>query len=466
MNTVGQLLLHPHELKDVIQYKLYHERLHPWDLENEPEDVQECYKLLKMTSRSFVRVIEDLNPELRKAIMIFYLVLRALDTIEDDMTIPNEVKVPILNEFYTYLDRDEYHFDGNGPNEKDRLVLVEFNYILREYKKLKKPYQALIQSNCQKMGEGMAKYCEDKQFNSEGIKTLAQYDEYCYYVAAIVGVGLTEIMLEADFINPAIKEHPELVDSMGKFLQKTNIIRDYREDLEDGRVFWPSDIWAKYTKNNDISEFTKPDMIQNALYCNSELVCDALRHAPDCLLYLTCVKDQSLFDFCAIPQVMAIATLELIFRNPEMFKRNVKIRKGTAVSLIYRARSVRSVCEIFLEYAQRIHERVTSDDPNYLAIEIAYGKIQQTVESIFPSQLPVEGKVVSTAGMSYQQIQTLKKRGPNAKNQEQPSKSELVNLYAAFGLSFLLIFGSLTLAAWMMGARFDLVWGDISKMII
>lgn len=46
-----------------------------------------CYELLDATSRSFAAVIQALDPELRPAICVFYLVLRGLDTVEDDMTI-------------------------------------------------------------------------------------------------------------------------------------------------------------------------------------------------------------------------------------------------------------------------------------------------------------------------------------------------------------------------------------------
>jgi farnesyl-diphosphate farnesyltransferase len=44
--------------------------------------------------------------------------------------------------------------------------------------------------------------------------------------------------------------------SAGLFLQKTNIIRDYREDLEEKRKFWPKEIWSKYA--DDLSDFTDP----------------------------------------------------------------------------------------------------------------------------------------------------------------------------------------------------------------
>ena len=43
---------------------------------------------------------------------------------------------------------------------------------------------------------------------------------------------------------------------MGLFLQKTNIIRDYREDLDDKRKFWPKEVWSKYA--DDLSDFADP----------------------------------------------------------------------------------------------------------------------------------------------------------------------------------------------------------------
>ena len=51
-------------------------------------------------------------------------------------------------------------------------------------------------------------------------------------------------------------------------------------------------------------------------------------HATDCLIYLSVLRDQSVFNFCAIPQVMAIATLALVYRNPAVFQRNIKMRRG------------------------------------------------------------------------------------------------------------------------------------------
>lgn len=63
-------------------------------------------------------------PSCRHAVCIFYLVLRALDTVEDDMSIPLHKKVPMLNDFHTYLYQDDWSFTES--REKDRQVLEDF----------------------------------------------------------------------------------------------------------------------------------------------------------------------------------------------------------------------------------------------------------------------------------------------------------------------------------------------------
>jgi farnesyl-diphosphate farnesyltransferase len=45
-------------------------------------------------------VIQQLPNPLRDAICVFYLVLRGLDTVEDDMAIPDHIKVPALLSFH------------------------------------------------------------------------------------------------------------------------------------------------------------------------------------------------------------------------------------------------------------------------------------------------------------------------------------------------------------------------------
>ena len=64
------------------------------------ESLKFCYDMLNKVSRSFAVVIQQLPERLRDAICIFYLVLRALDTVEDDMALDDDVKVPLLRSFH------------------------------------------------------------------------------------------------------------------------------------------------------------------------------------------------------------------------------------------------------------------------------------------------------------------------------------------------------------------------------
>lgn len=66
--------------------------------------------------------------------------------------------------------------------------------------------------------------------------------QYCHYVAGLVGIGLSKLFTASSLEDPVVGEDTELANSMGLFLQKTNIIRDYLEDITDGRVFWPKSV--------------------------------------------------------------------------------------------------------------------------------------------------------------------------------------------------------------------------------
>jgi len=63
----------------------------------------------------------------RDAVCIFYLVLRALDTVEDDVTIPADVKSTMLRNFHTYLLDPDWKYMQS--TEKDRIVLEDFPVV-------------------------------------------------------------------------------------------------------------------------------------------------------------------------------------------------------------------------------------------------------------------------------------------------------------------------------------------------
>lgn len=183
------------------------------------------------------------------------------------------------------------------------------------------------------MGAGMARYCRlyAETGGKFSVDTLASFDLYCHFVAGLVGEGLSRLFSASGKESPELGEQLTLSNSMGLMLQKTNILRDFREDTDEGRVWWPEEIWSKYvSKPEELYAVGNED---KAMWALSEMTVDALTHATDALDYLTLLTNQSVFNFCAIPQVMAVATLETCFMNPKVMHQNVKIRKGLAVSV-------------------------------------------------------------------------------------------------------------------------------------
>lgn len=303
------------------------------------------------------------------------------------MTISIPAKEPLLREFYNHIEDEHWTFDGNGPDEKDRELLVKFDVVGREFNKIKEEYRVIIKDITKRMGNGMADYVKNADHNANGVKTIKDYELYCHYVAGLVGEGLTRLFVEAKLANPALLQRPELMESMGQFLQQTNIIRDIREDHEDKRYFWPKEVWSKYV--TEFRDLFLPENREKALQCSSEMVLIALNRADECLFYMAGVKEQSVFNFVAIPQSMAIATLELCFQNPAIFERNIKITKGSACQLMTEStQNLQMVCEVFRRYARKIHKKNKPSDPHFLDISIACGKIERFIEGIFPSQTP------------------------------------------------------------------------------
>ncbi|KAM7140951.1 squalene synthase isoform 3-T3 [Molossus nigricans] len=335
---------HPEEFYNLLRFRIggQYKMLYKMDQDSLSSGLKTCYKYLHQTSRSFSVVIQALDEELRHAVCIFYLILRALDTLEDDMTISIEKKVPLLHNFHSYLYEPDWRFMES--KEKDRQVLEDFPTISLEFRKLALKYQTVIANSSRKMGFGMAEFL-NKQVTSE-----EEWDKYCHYVAGLVGIGLSQLFSASELEDPVVGNDLECANSMGLFLQKTNIIRDYLDDHKSGREFWPQEVWSKYVKK--LGDFAKPENIDLAVQCMNELITNALRHIPDVITYLSRLRNQSVFNFCAIPQVMAIATLATCYNNQQVFKGVVKIRKGQTVTLMMDATNMPAVKAIIDQYME------------------------------------------------------------------------------------------------------------------
>lgn len=67
-----------------------------------------------------------------------------------------------------------------------------------------------------------------------------------------------------------------------------------------------------------------------------------MTHSTDSLEYMSRLQDQQVFRFCAIPQVMAIATLAECYDNLNVFRAVVKIPRS--MRCVVRCARLRALC--------------------------------------------------------------------------------------------------------------------------
>lgn len=397
-------LSHPDEVVAALAFKLGFTKatVTPPLPADADESLRFCDAMLMRVSRSFAMVIQQLPPHLRASITVFYLVLRGLDTVEDDMEAfkgDPAAKLQHLRAFHTYLRDPAFAMSGVGEGDEATL-LQRFGHVTACFLRLPAVDQEVIANVCARMGTGMAAF--SGRDLREGTADEGDYGLYCHYVAGLVGEGLSRLFVAHGDEAPIVAQDVKLADDMGRFLQKTNIIRDYLEDLVDGRAFWPRTVWGQYApglanlraKVDAELAGGKPDADADAAAsgvkakaddgtaaaaaglhgadaaraCLNHLIADAMTLAPSCLRYMGRLRQRDVFRFCAIPQLMAIATLDKLADNADVFTGVVKIRKGQALQLMNlacggaegsgSAVSMVPVYEAFLKHARSIRSKV------------------------------------------------------------------------------------------------------------
>ncbi|XP_021753509.1 squalene synthase-like isoform X2 [Chenopodium quinoa] len=232
----------------------------------------------------------------------------------------------------------------------------EFHHVSTAFSELDRGYQVAIEDITKRMGAGMGKFiCNE-------VESIADYDEYCHYVAGLVGLGLSKLFHNAGLEDLA---SDDLSNSMGLFLQKTNIIRDYLEDINEipkCRMFWPREIWSKYV--NKLEDLKYEENSEKAVQCLNDMVTNALLHVEDCLKYMSDLRDPAIFRFCAIPQIMAIGTLAICYNNLQVFRGVVKMRRGLTAIVIDQTNTMPDVYGAFYDFACMMKPKVDNRDPN------------------------------------------------------------------------------------------------------
>lgn len=358
------------KIKEQNSIKKNNSKLDGGELKEIEENWNFCLDSLKNVSRSFNIVIKQLDEETMKVVCIFYLVLRGLDTIEDDMNIPNEMKKQMLLNFHNDIENDSYSLDiGDKPEYRN--LMKNFYKVNRTYKQLHSKYRDVIKNITHEMAKGMVEFLDKSSMD-----TTEEYDSYCHYVAGLVGIGLSQIFTLSGSEFNDLTKHENLSNSMGLFLQKTNIIRDVKEDYDEKRYWWPKDIVSKHfssmgdifanrvggeegEEEDEIKELTITTKHTDLL---NEMIMNALRHIPDSIEYLSLVKNNSNFKFCAIPQVVAVQTLVTLFYNPNVFKKTEKLNKTTLARIFMETNDMNSILQFYIDAVEKIEKKIADNE--------------------------------------------------------------------------------------------------------
>ena len=323
-----------------------------------------CFDALKNVSRSFNIVIKQLDEETMKVVCIYYLVLRGLDTIEDDMSILIEDKKKMLLNFHNDIENFDYSIEC-GDKPEYRNLMKNFYKVNRTYKQLHSKYRNVIKNSTHEMAKGMVEFLDKSSMD-----TIEEYDSYCHYVAGLVGIGLSQIFTLSGSEFNDLTKHESLSNSMGLFLQKTNIIRDVKEDYDEKRYWWPKDIVSKYFSSMDdifgnreeTGEARELTITNKHTELLNEMIMNALRHIPESIEYLSLVNNNSNFKFCAIPQVVGVQTLVTLFHNPNVFKKTEKLNKTTLARIFMDVSDMNSVLQFYIDAVEKIEKKISDNE--------------------------------------------------------------------------------------------------------
>lgn len=359
MGLLGDIIAHPDEFLPLLRMRAAAKRAAK--LPQDP-DMAYCYDMLLTVSRSFAVVIQQLPNPLRDAICVFYLVLRGLDTVEDDMALDNKIKLPALLAFHESIYNKKFKI-ACGYNHYKRLM-ADFGKVISVFLSLDKGFQDVIADITRRMGEGMAEFIE------KDVKTIADYDKYCHYVAGLVGIGLSQLFASSGLEDESLGDAEEIANHMGLFLQKTNIIRDFLEDIMEEpapRMFWPKAIWGKY--GDSLEDFKDIENREAAVQCLNHMILNALGHLPHCIEYMQKLHDRMVFRFCAIPQIMAIGTLAVCLNNGKLFEGVVKMRRGQTAKVFDSCDNMGDLLAWFLKFLDILESKVSNEidkeDPSH-----------------------------------------------------------------------------------------------------
>lgn len=299
--------------------------------------------ILPGVSRTFALTIPVLPGELATVVTNAYLLCRLADTIEDDVALSDVQKTEFHARFVRVV-------EGVEPAEPFAAVLAPLlsDRTLEDERDLVRNTATVIRithgfsrearaalTRCVKiMCRGMPEFQRNK--SAAGLPALEDLDEYCYYVAGVVGEMLTELfLLHCPELEPQRDRMMRLAVSFGQGLQMTNILKDIWDDQEAETCWLPRAVFERHGFNLDaLASAHDSKAFAGGL---DELVGIAHAHLRNALEYSCMIprRESGIRKFCLWAIGLAVLTLRKIHHNPGFTSGNdVKVSRRTVKATI------------------------------------------------------------------------------------------------------------------------------------
>ncbi|HEV2537608.1 MAG TPA: squalene/phytoene synthase family protein [Streptosporangiaceae bacterium] len=209
---------------------------------------RECERITWGQARNFAYGIRLLPPAKRRGLAVIYAFARRIDDIGDgtlpgqDKDMPAEEKIAALEEARRAVLALGQPGQSSPPDTDDP-VLLALADTARNFPVPMAAFGELI--------DGCVADVRGTHY-----ETFEDLHHYCRCVAGSIGrLSLGIFGTQAD-----LGEASRLADSLGVALQLTNILRDIREDHQNGRVYLPAEDLAKFDvdlSGPDPAQFTR-----------------------------------------------------------------------------------------------------------------------------------------------------------------------------------------------------------------
>lgn len=307
-----------------------------------------CRSILKNVSRSFALTIPMVEKNILVPVLVGYLEARILDNFEDEKgskDIDNKKRIKNIKEIISIIRKPDSmeskkmmkklaesasDFISN-PHYLD--LTQNMDKVIAVHREMDGHAKSTISLWFGRMAEGMEKYLNKR------IDTFEQLDEYCHYVGGTVGGLVTDLIIKntGKATPTQIKILRMESNNFGLFLQKVNIIRDFRQDiLNNEKIFWP---YQMFREQNIVPKdvLIRKNEIK-AMIILEKMISNSKKHINSVKDYIYAIpedypgfRNASIINF-----LMGVETITKIKDNPDIFYSDtpVKIDKSVAKTII------------------------------------------------------------------------------------------------------------------------------------